>query len=393
MVTLESLDKLTTPEGHRLLEIIREADPTPATAIATGARLRREWPAELVMAAMEMHGLRQAARAKFSQADRLWFTREGLEQATAEPVARWRSARFDSHRSMVDACCGIGGDLIAIATSEPRDAVMAIDRDPLHLAIARLNLEAAGGADHATFFEAEVQAVPIPSGAAVFIDPARRSERGRLATGESEPPLEWCVALAGSGRAVGIKFAPGIDHARVPDGWELETIAIGADLKEAVLWSPALARTGRTATVIDGNRPHQLIAVPGDPVAMRAPEPGDVLIDPNPAVTRAGLVADLARILGAAKIDEQIAFLVSSDPVDSPFGRSLHVIASLPWNEKALKRALRSLDAGPVDVRRRGLPGDVDAISRRLRGSGTRPLTVAMTRVRNEPWAIICETR
>jgi hypothetical protein len=69
------------------------------------------------------------------------------------------------------------------------------------------------------------------------------------------------------------------------------------------------------------------------------------------------------------------------------------VIASLPWNEKALKRALRDHDAGPVDVRRRGLPGDVDAITRRLRGSGTRPLTVAMTRVRNEPWAIVCEIR
>jgi hypothetical protein len=239
--------------------------------------------------------------------------------------------------------------------------------------------------------EADVREVSLPERAGVFVDPARRSGTDRLALGESEPPLNWCLGLADPGRPVGIKFAPGIDHARVPDVWELETIALGTDLKEAVLWSPALARVARAATVIDGTAIHRLEPVPGDPVAIREPEPGDLLLDPNPAVTRAGLVQDLARQLGAARIDDQIAFLVTARPVRSPFARTLAIRASLPWNEKALRRVLRDMDAGPVDVRRRGLAGDVDAIAKRLRGKGGTPYTVAMTRVMDRPWALVCE--
>ncbi|HYI25898.1 MAG TPA: hypothetical protein VD767_10855, partial [Thermomicrobiales bacterium] len=130
---------------------------------------------------------------------------------------------------------------------------------------------------------------------------------------------------------------------------------------------------------------------PGDIPIPRTPEPGDILLDPNPAVTRAGLVADFARWLDASMIDSRIAFLVTATPVDTPFARSWRIVASLPWHEREVKRVLRDLSAGPVDVRRRGLAGDVDAIAKRLRGPGDRPFMVAMTRVMDQPWAIVCE--
>ena len=56
---------------------------------------------------------------------------------------------------------------------------------------------------------------------------------------------------------------------------------------------------------------------PGPPVAV-AP-PGPFLLDPNPAVTRAGLVEELARPLAAWKIDERIAFLCTDTAVRTPF--------------------------------------------------------------------------
>jgi hypothetical protein len=134
-----------------------------------------------------------------------------------------------------------------------------------------------------------------------------------------------------------------------------------------------------------------LTPVPGDPVALALPEPGMTIIDPNPAVTRAGLVQDLARQLGATMIDERIAFLLVDQEVSTSFGRSLRVVDSMPWHERRVAVRLRKLDAGAVDVRRRGLAGDVDAIARRLRGSGSRQLTVLMTRLRDKPWAVIAE--
>ena len=84
-------------------------------------------------------------------------------------------------------------------------------------------------------------------------------------------------------------------------------------------------------------------------------EPAEYLLDPNPAVTRAGLVEELARRLGAHKIDDRIAFLSRAGAVHTPFARTLRVIDSGPWVQKRLAARLRRLDVGAVDVRRRGL--------------------------------------
>jgi hypothetical protein len=161
---------------------------------------------------------------------------------------------------------------------------------------------------------------------------------------------------------------------------------VDRELKEAVLWSPALAASPRRATILPGG--HVLLPQPGAAVEVRAP--GRYLHDPNPAVTRAGLVEELARRLGAWKIDERIAFLSTDAEASSPFARTLRVVDSLPWHHKALAQSLRALNVGAVDIRRRGLAGNVDAIQRRLKLRGSRKATLVMTRVHDEPWALVC---
>ena len=71
-------------------------------------------------------------------------------------------------------------------------------------------------------------------------------------------------------------------------------------------------------------------------------------------------------------------------------GEALRVIDSAPWNQKQLPARLRALDIGAVDIRRRGLAGDVDQLHRRLKLSGSRRATLVMTRVQDRPWALIC---
>jgi hypothetical protein len=94
--------------------------------------------------------------------------------------------------------------------------------------------------------------------------------------------------------------------------------------------------------------------------------------------------------MGAWQLDPQIAFLSADEPLVSPFGRGLRVEASLPFSIKGLAAELRRLDVGPVDLRRRGLAGDVDVIRRRLRTSGSRRAVVMLTRVVNKPWTLVC---
>jgi hypothetical protein len=377
------LDALLSVPGAELLGSLRDRELTPDTALALGTRLRGSYPPALVAAALAQHELRLAGRAKFSRAMDMFFTRAGLEQASAEIVARHRQARFAAAGLVADLCCGIGGDLVALAAEHQ---VRAVDRDPLHLRMALLNAAAYGVGGSARPARGDVREADLAGVGAVFIDPARRTGDRRLGPGASEPPLEWCLGLARRVPAVGIKAAPGIARDAVPGGWELEFVAAGRDLKEAVAWSPALAGPATRATILPGG--HTLTPEPGPPVPVAAP--GPFLLDPNPAVTRAGLVGELARTLGAWQIDPQIAFLCTDTAVRTPFARTLRVIDSGPWNQKRLPARLRDLGIGALDIRRRGLAGDVSQLHRQLKLTGSRRATLVMTRAADRPWGLVC---
>ncbi len=413
---------LLTPQGAELLSRLAAGRDAATSPLALAERLRREYPAGLVAAAMAQQELRRAAEAKFSRAAQMLFTRAGYEQSSSETVAGYRAGRLRHASRVADLCCGLGGDLIALAAGSD---VLAVDRDETHARLALHNAAVYGRAGHATAVVADVRDVRLAGIDAVFIDPARRSGPGaasagnvsagnvsagagrRFRAGTSEPPLDWCLALAGQVEAVCVTAAPGLPGELIPPAWEAEFIAEGRDLKEAVLWSPSLAagpsastpegaNGPRRATVLapsaagDALRSYTLVACPGDPVPLR--EPGEYLLDPNPAVTRAGLVEDLARGLGgdAAKVDPKIAFLTLDRDVRTPFARTLRVRYSAPWHERQFAGRLRELDVGAVDIRRRGLAGDVDQIRRRLKLAGRARATIVITRVSDKPWGLIC---
>lgn len=354
-----------------------------------GERLREMLsPAKAALVLTQLD-IRIRAASKFDRANELLFTRAGLEQATSDRIARYRAERYSAMNHVIDLCTGIGGDLMALAGTGAE--LTAVDLDPVHLFLAEHNTRAIHRHAVLTPRLMDVRDVEITPDQAVFIDPARRTSSGKRTGWDSEPSIEWSLSLMSRTAAVGIKTAPGIPFDLIPHGWEIELIALGSDLKEAVLWSPLLASTSRRATVVEPGAVHSLTPVSGDPVTLMQPRPGQWLHDVNPAVTNAGLAEDLARTLGAFRIDEEIGFLISDLPIASPFTTSWPIIEVLPWHEKRIKQALAGLDIGPVDIRRRGLAGDVPAITRRLRGKGKSRALVAMTRINNDPYAIICE--
>ncbi|MGH2549854.1 MAG: class I SAM-dependent methyltransferase [Thermomicrobiales bacterium] len=382
VATIEQFDFLMTQDRRSLLGEISESESIPALQL--NRKLRERYPGEFVAAAMTLHELRVRARTKFSRADEMWFTRAGYEQASSERAAEHRAQRFDSISRIADLCSGIGGDLVSLAS---KAAVVAVDRDPLHLRMALANAGVYGRGERVSGVEADVREFDLKGYGGVFIDPARRSEQGRLGSNSTEPPLGFCLGLTDRVPAVAIKAAPGIDRDLVPPDWELEFVADGRDLKESVLWSPAFGGVERRATLLPSGE--TFIPVPGDAVAVA--KPGTVLLDPNPAITRAGLVEDLARSIGAWKIDEQIAFLSMDRDPDSIWARSLIVLDSMPWRVKDIAARLRSLDIGAIDIRRRGLAGDVEQIRKQLKLKGSKRATLAMTRVENQPWCVICQ--
>src|SRR5690242_10943061 len=119
MLTLATFEALREPRGQEALALAEKRVPSEATLLADLALLRKHFEPELAAAAVETAILRARASAKFTEAQHMYFTRDGLEQATSESVARHRAGRYAGCAEVWDLCCGIGGDLIQLAAQVP----------------------------------------------------------------------------------------------------------------------------------------------------------------------------------------------------------------------------------------------------------------------------------
>ncbi|UNO41389.1 class I SAM-dependent methyltransferase [Streptomyces sp. MST-110588] len=387
---LDSFSALLAPEGQALLAALRGHDP--ADELATATRLRRDHPAPLVSAALGQAALRRRATAKFGEdAHRMYFTPNGVEQSTRTTVATYRAERLAALgvRSLADLCCGVGGDAIALARAGIR--VLAVDRDPLACAAARANAEALGLAGLIEVREADVTEVDTSSYDAVFVDPARRGGRGggrsggrpggRIFDPEAySPPLSWAVGAARTAPYAALKIAPGVPHEAIPADAEAEWISDGGDVKEAVLWfgtGPGIRPGAHRATLLPA----------GDSLLgadLPDPGPGPVgrwLYEPDGAVIRAHLVADVAQRVGGRLIDPTIAYITADTLVPTPYATAYEITDVLPFNVKRLKALLRERETGTAVIKKRGSAVEPDELRKKLKLSGPNSCTVIMTRV------------
>lgn len=386
MLTLETFHALLTPEGQAALAAAAALDVDETTLLPALTRLRRHVPAALAAAALETTLLRRRARTKFRQADALYFTREALEQASGELVARHRAQRFRVQADTVyDLCCGIGGDALALAAAGLQ--VVGYDRDPLRVAIAQANAAALGLAQRACFLVGDVRELVPPPGAWIFFDPARRDADGRRrAPAAYQPPLATIERWFDRAAGLAVKVAPGIDYEALPYPVEVEIVSLGGEVKEACLWWGALRRHGRSATLLPAGVTLTDEAAPPPPLSA----PQRYLYEPDGAVIRAHLIAQLAHRLGAAQIDTTLAFLTAAHLTPTPFARAWEILETIPFNLKQLRARLRRLGVGRVVIKKRGSPIDPQVLERQLRLEGPEALTLVLTRVQGEHVALLC---
>ncbi|WP_371481066.1 methyltransferase domain-containing protein [Kitasatospora sp. NBC_00315] len=373
----ESFQALLTPEGQSLLAELRAYAPGDELALAT--RLRRDHPAELVSAALAQARLRQRAQAKFGDdAARMYFTPNGVEQSTRRSVAEWRARRFAALgvRRLADLCCGIGGDAIALARQGI--AVLAVDRDPAACAAAVANAAALGLAELIEVRCSDVGEIDVAGYDAVFTDPARRTSKGRVFDPEAySPPLSWAITAARRTPVGALKIAPGVPHELVPEDAEAEWVSDHGDVKEAVLWFGTGAAHRHRATLL----PHGASLTGGD---LPDPAPGPVgryLYEPDGAVIRAHLVAEVAGEVDGRLIDPMIAYLTSDRLVSTPHAHAYELTDVLPYNVKRLRALLRERGAGTVVIKKRGLATTPEELRRKLKPEGPNSVTVILSRV------------
>ena len=382
---LATFQRILTPAGQAVLAEAAALQPTDATLLAALRQLRKRFAEDLVAAAIETAIMRQKAADKFSRADRMYFTREAFEQSSGEAISTYRAKRFASFDQVADLCCGIGGDSIGLAGVTN---VLAVDIDPLRLAIANENLCAYDRDQRATFALEDVQSPSLSHFDAAFLDPDRRSGgRRHIRIREYSPSLDAVRKSLPVSFPLGVKVAPAVpwDELQAYDA-EKEFISVERELKECVLWFGPLKAAGRRATVLP-NGATLFADQPAD-----AAEPGlplAYLYDPDPAIVRSGLVANLGQTLNARPIDPQIAYLTSDECRSTPFSRIYAIEESLPFHARRIGERLRALNVGHVTITKRGSAVDVDDLRRKWKLNGSESRTVILTRVIGKPWAMI----
>ena len=389
-VDLDAFRWLLTDDGQLLLATASRELQDAGDSLATQTRLRRSAAPEQVAVALTQATLRLRARAKLGDlADRMYFTPDGLEQATRLRVAEHRAARLvaASAHTLVDLGCGIGGDLVAAARAGL--VVAGVDVDPVRVAVAEANLAALGLPGAVTVADATtLDTTPFD---VAFADPARRSARGRVFDVDGwTPPWPFVEGLLARDSCV--KVAPGIPHGLVPAGVEAEWVSDHGEVKEAALWSGRLATTDRRATVIgDGGLAtltDEDAPAPGEG-GTEVRSAGGYLYEPDGAVIRAGLVTAVAAGVGGGLVDEHIAYVTSDQAFRTPFARGYAVVAELPYREKALRAALRERGVGRLTIKKRGVDVVPDQLRKRLDLHGEQEATIVLTRVAGHGTALL----
>jgi predicted RNA methylase len=392
-ISLETLNFLKSDTGANWLEKLALEDLSDRQTLRLLTLLRRELSPAAAGAVLEMARLRLKAVDKFGEhASKLFFTREALEQASDPYLRKYRAERIVGTRpalslQMIDACCGIGADSLAFAAAGGE--VLGLDIDPVRVAIAQHNAVALG-MDKARFQVADVRDDLPHTPDVMFYDPARRDDQGRRIHDVEayNPPLSlvkrWDVPLIAS------KLSPGVDLEQLkayPGG--MEFISVDGDLKEAVLWLGQGVISGLGATLISGGEVYQWQA--GDTeIAVPFSRPRGWLVEPDPALLRAGLVQDAALKFDGFMLDATIAYFTTDTKPESAWVRAWEILDWMPFHLKKLRAYLRERQVGTVTVKKRGSAMTPETLIPQLKLKGMESCTLVLTRCQGQPIVLIC---
>lgn len=391
---MTELTALLTPAGLKLLDEVGTISSTEDVARAVSRLRAAGHSPDLVSAVVGQAHLRAKAIAKFGGfAERMLFTRAGLEQATRLGVAARHAGRMRAAgiTRVADLGCGIGGDSLAFAGAGL--SVDAVDADEVTAAIAAYNLAPFG--DDVTVRHGTAETADLTGAGAIWLDPARRTaghrETRRVAASDYSPALDWVFALA-ERQSCGIKLGPAHDRESLPADAEAQWVSADGSVVELVLWTGALAREGvqRAALVIRGDEAHELTAGT-DAADAEVRELGAFVHEPDGAVIRARLIGDVARALEAGMLDPKIAYLTGDAALTSPFVQSFRVREVMAANPKAISAVLRSNDIGTLEIKKRGMDVDPAAFRKKLSLRGAESATLILTRTGDRRVAILAD--
>ena len=368
-------------------------------ALTINKRLRKSISPTRAAIVIEQVLLRQRAKVKFERAGELFFTRKSLEQATSGRIARHKASRFAHLPSVADICCGIGGDLIALAEREMSDSAISetvgIDMDELTALFASKNIDVLG-LEHAAVKQATFEDVSLERFDGIHIDPDRRVKNRTVRGDFFQPSLSEIRQRVGLEQSLAIKVAPATPpHRSTPDDAETQWIGDNRECKEQVIWSGLVTENPgcRTATYVNSQHEAFHFTATAKELARSRPNPpeklGAAVYEPHPTVLAAGLVSPLARRLGLRPVDAQVDYLTGEAAERCKLIRKFRIDVELKLNLKLLSKELRQRKIGQIVVKKRGVDQAIFDNIQALKIAGENKATIIATRHNGKRLALI----
>lgn len=379
---------LISPQGQALLAEVGDID-SKADMVKVVSKLRgKGHSAELVATVLTQVKLRRRAKAKFGEfSEGMFFTEEGLEQASRLNVAAIHAGRFRAQglKHIADLGCGIGAETLALASLDMD--VTAIELDEVTAAIATYNL---ARFENVKVEQADVTKVNLEQFDGLFIDPARRDlndaktniNKRKYDINDFSPSFEFVLEAAKLKPTI-VKLGPGMDHKDIPSDAEAVWVSVNGDLVELTLYFGKVkkAEIKRAALLITPTGTHEITS--GDTERLDAPlgDLGKYLYEPDAAIIRSHLVGDLATRLGLNIFSNEIAYLSGDEELSSPWLKGYEVIDNLVFDRKKLKAYLREKKIGTLEIKKRGADITPEQLRRELDPKGPGSATLIVTRV------------
>lgn len=345
---------------------------------------------------------RQVARRKLPS----WAAVEGLvypphlsmEQCSSEPTARYKVTVAGRGQTMVDLTGGFGVDFSFLARGF--DRAVYVEQQERLCQIARHNSRLLG-LDHADVVCADAvdylrRMSPVDL---IFIDPARRDDRGgrTYAISDCTPDvLSIRDLLLQKAKKVLLKLSPMLDWRKAVSDLgeacvsEVHIVSVANECKELSLVMEQAAKSPLRLVCVNDDTTFEVTAYDDQPpLSYAAPQPSCYLYEPNASIMKAGCFDALSQRFGVSPVARDSHLFLSSDVVDRFPGRTFRIDAVTSLNRRELKARLSALKQANITVR--NFPLTVAELRRRLRlADGGTAYIFATTLATGDHVLLIC---
>lgn len=378
----------------------RDAFELVSRAVAETQSERLEaWQYQFVQQQLRFRG---RMRRRFPVEQSWLWTDRSLSQASDWWSARYKASYFPDGATVLDACCGAGADSVALGHRGP---VIAMDACRETLSIAQANLLGHLG----DVVQAEALYGSFPSDTPestewMHADPDRRppdksaADRRTLNGDQFQPSLGSLLQFAEQLQGAVIKIAPStVFSNETQDAVEqlAQRVWLGTygECRQQLLLCGKIRReetASKRRVVLVHPQPAEFTGEV-EMASTWTDRPGRYLYDLNPTLFASELQACWANQNGLSPLGSELGYYTADKLLGSPFAQAFEFVEIIAWDDRKVRKWLRTNKASIVDVKTRGVRLDAGHFQRRYsKPEGEMPFTILVTQLGQRVRAIMC---